>query len=87
LVRDVVGTCTLWNWRYVKVVNWHTLVRTNLFKFFDEWVFIILTLYFISKQWILSFFLVDLGMEHWNFHIIHSSLFWKIVLVIAPFSF
>jgi hypothetical protein len=21
LVRDVVGTCTLWNWRYVKVVN------------------------------------------------------------------
>jgi hypothetical protein len=34
LVQDVVGTCTLWNWRYVKVVNWHTLVRTNLFKFF-----------------------------------------------------
>jgi hypothetical protein len=21
LVQDVVGTCTLWNWRYVKVVN------------------------------------------------------------------
>jgi len=21
LVKDVVGTCTLWNWRYVKVVN------------------------------------------------------------------
>jgi len=41
LVRDVVGTCTLWNCRYVKVLNSHTLVRTILFEFFDAWVFVI----------------------------------------------
>ncbi len=39
LVRDVVGTCILWNCRYVKVLNSHTLVRTILFEFFDAWVF------------------------------------------------
>ncbi len=41
LVRDVVGTCTLQNCRYVKVFNSHTLVRTILFEFFDVWVFVI----------------------------------------------
>ncbi len=73
LVKDVVGTCTLWNWRYVKVVNWHTLVTTNLYEFFDEWVFVIINTLFHQHTMNFVLFLVDLVMKHWNFHIIHSS--------------